>query len=240
MVMSLVGLGAYRQGSRNVAAEQLVRHTFQVLGELNTTLSLMQDVETGSRGYVISGEESYLEPFNNAVRLVPQEIQHLRQLTADNPEQQRGLDALEPLISLKVRTAKADIVARMTRGPSAAEQTLSEDPGKKSMDAIRSAIAEMATAENQLLQHRSDELRASNAQILALFMALVILLAGLLTAILFLVRRNAAALQRELELTEKARAYAENIVWTQCASRCWCWTRSCACSRPIAAATDIN
>jgi signal transduction histidine kinase/CHASE3 domain sensor protein len=214
MVMSLVGLGAYHQGRRNVAAEQLVSHTFEVLGELNTTLSLMQDVETGSRGYVISGEESYLEPFNNAVRLVPQEIQHLRQLTADNPEQQRRLDALEPLISLRVRTAEANIVARTTRGPSAAEQTLSEGPGKRSMDAIRGAIAEMAAAENQLLQHRSDELRASNAQTLALFMALVVLLVGLLTAVLFLVRRNAAALQRELELTEKARVYAENIVDT--------------------------
>jgi PAS domain S-box-containing protein len=214
MVMSLVGLGAYHQGRRNVAAEQLVSHTFEVLGELNTTLSLMQDVETGSRGYVISGEESYLEPFNNAVRLVPQEIQHLRQLTADKPEQQRRLDALEPLISLRVRTAEANIVARTTRGPSAAEQTLSKGPGKRSMDAIRGAIAEMAAAENQLLQHHSDELRASNAQTLALFMALVILLGGLLTAVLFLVRRNAAALQRELEITEKARVYAENIVDT--------------------------
>jgi signal transduction histidine kinase len=45
-------------------------------------------------------------------------------------------------------------------------------------------------------------------------MALVVLLVGLLTAVLFLVRRNAAALQRELELTEKARVYAENIVDT--------------------------
>ena len=214
LVLLLAGLGAYRQGRRNVAAEQWVQHTYEVLGELNTTLSLMQDVETGSRGYVISGEESYLEPFNNAVRLVPQEIQHLRQLTADNPEQQRRLDALEPLISLRVRTAEANIVVRTPRGPSAAEQTLSEGPGKRSMDAIRGAIAEMAAAENQLLQHRSDELRASNAQTLALFMALVVLLVGLLTAVLFLVRRNAAALQRELELTEKARVYAENIVDT--------------------------
>jgi PAS domain S-box-containing protein len=214
MVLVLAGVGAYRQGRRNVAAEQLVRHTFQVLGELNTTLSLMQDVETGSRGYVISGEESYLEPFNNAVRLVPQEIQHLRQLTADSPEQQRRLDALEPFISLRVQTAEANIVARRAQGPSAAEQTLSAGQGKRSMDAIRSAIAEMVTAENQLLQRRSDELRVSNARTLALFMALVVLLAGLLTAVLFLVRRNAAALQRELELTEKARVYAENIVDT--------------------------
>jgi hypothetical protein len=46
LVLLLAGLGAYRQGRRNVAAEQWVQHTYEVLGELNTTLSLMQDVET--------------------------------------------------------------------------------------------------------------------------------------------------------------------------------------------------
>jgi signal transduction histidine kinase/CHASE3 domain sensor protein len=214
LVLLLAGFLTYRQGGRNVAAEQWVRHTYEVLGELNATLSSMQDVETGSRGYVLTGEDSYLEPFNNAVRLIPQKIQHLRQLTADNPEQQRRIGALEPLISLRLQTAEADIVARRTRGLSVAEQTLSEGQGKWTMDQIRSVIAEMGTAENQLLQRRADELRASNAQTFAFSMALVVLLAGLLTAVLFLVRRNAAALQRELELTEKARAYAENIVDT--------------------------
>jgi len=214
LLLLLVGLGAYRQSRRDVASELWVRHTSEVLGELNTTFSLMQDVEVGSRGYVLTGDDSYLEPYNNAVPLIPQEIQHLRQLTADNPEQQRRLDSLEPLISLRVRTAEANIAARRTRGQSASAQMLSEGQGKRSMDAIRGAIAEMAASENQLLQRRSEELRVSNAQTLALFMALVVLLVGLLTAVLFLVRRNAAALQRELELTEKARVYAENIVDT--------------------------
>jgi len=214
LLLLLVGLGAYRQSRRDVVSELWVRHTSEVLGELNTTFSLMQDVEVGSRGYVLTGDDSYLEPYNNAVPLIPQEIQHLRQLTADNPEQQRRLDSLEPLISLRVRTAEANIAARRTRGQSASAQMLSEGQGKRSMDAIRGAIAEMAASENQLLQRRSEELRVSNAQTLALFMALVVLLVGLLTAVLFLVRRNAAALQRELELTEKARVYAENIVDT--------------------------
>lgn len=214
MVLMLTGHLAIRQGRRNVAAEQWLRHTYEVLGELNTTLSLMQDVETGSRGYVLTGEDSYLEPFKDAVRLIPQKIRHLRQLTADNPEQQRRLDALEPSISLRMQTAKANIAVRRTQGLSAAELTLSADRDKKSMDAIRVEIAGMAAAEYQLLQRRSDELRASNAQTLALFIALVGLLAGLLLVALSLLRRNAATLQRELELTEKARVYAENIVDT--------------------------
>ncbi|MHB1939142.1 MAG: CHASE3 domain-containing protein [Acidobacteriaceae bacterium] len=95
---------------------------------------MMQDVETGSRGYVLTGEESYLEPFNNAVRLIPQKIQHLRQMTADNPEQQQQIDALEPLISLILRTAEANIAVRRTHGLSASEQTLRAGRGKWTMD----------------------------------------------------------------------------------------------------------
>lgn len=214
MVLMLTGYLAIRQGRRNVAAEQWVRHTYEVLGELNATLSLMQDVETGSRGYVLTGQDSYLEPFDNAIRLIPQKIQHLRQLTADNPEQRSRLDALEPLISLRMQTAETNIAVRRLRDLSATEETRSEGQGKRSMDAIRDAIAGMAAEENHLLHRRSDELRVSNAQTLALFMTLVVLLAMLLTAVLFLVRRNAAALQREVELTERARTYAENIVDT--------------------------
>src|ERR1035437_9879709 len=65
LVLLVAGLGAYRQGRTNVASEQWVPYTYEVLGEHNPILSLMQDVETGYRGYVISDEDSYLEPFNN-------------------------------------------------------------------------------------------------------------------------------------------------------------------------------
>ena len=96
----------------------------------------------------------------------------------------------------------------------AAEQAVSEGQGKQTMDDLRGAIAEMEAAENRLLMRRTDDLRASNARTFAYLGALLVLLAGLLIATLLLVLRNAAARQRELALTEKARAYAENIVDT--------------------------
>ena len=214
LVLALVGLAGYHQGRRTVEAEQWVRHTLEVRAQLNATLSLMQDVETGSRGYVITGEDSYLEPFNNATAKIGPAIQNLRRLTADNPAQQRRLDALEPLIADRVEIARRLIALRETGGRAAAEQLLSTGEGKRVMDEIRRVIAEMNEAEHQLLQHRAEELRASNARDLGFFLLLMVLLAGLLMAVLFLVRKNAAAQERELELTAKARAYAENIVDT--------------------------
>lgn len=93
LVLLLIGVGAHRQGMENARAAQWVSQTFEVRGELNATLSLMQDVETGSRGYLLTGQDSYLEPFNNATAQIEPTIQNLRRLTADNPEQQSRLDA---------------------------------------------------------------------------------------------------------------------------------------------------
>jgi PAS domain S-box-containing protein len=214
LVLVLAGVGAYRQRQRTVATQQWVRHTYEVLGELDTTLSLMQDVETGSRGYIVTGQKSYLEPYNRATPLLPQRIQNLRRLTADDPEQEHRLDALEPLISQRIRIAETNIATRRIQGAVAAAQAVSEGQGKQTMDDLRGVIREMEAAENLLLMRRTDDLRASNVRSFAYLGALLVLLAGLLIATLLLVRRNAAALQRELELTEKARVYAENIVDT--------------------------
>jgi PAS domain S-box-containing protein len=214
LLLLITGIAAYRQDKRNVAAEQWVRHTYEVLGELNSTLLLIQDVETGSRGYVITGKNSYLEPLNNAALLIPQRIQHLRQLIADNPEQLLRLDRLEPWIHLRMETADKNIAVSRSRELPKPDQTLIEAQGKKSMDEIRSLISQMETAEDELLQRRTNELRASNAQTLAFFIALTVILACLLGAVLLLVRRDSLAVRRELELTEKARAYAESIVDT--------------------------
>lgn len=214
LVLLLIGLSAYRQGEKNAEAARWVQHTYEVYGDLAGVLSLTQDVWGSARGYVITGEKSYLDPFHNAVQLIPERIQHLRRLASDDPAQQRRLDALEPLIASRIGISQTQIDLRDTGGRAAAEQAVSGGEGKRVMDEIRRVIAEMEAAENQLLQRRAEELRASNARTLAFFMVLVALMAGLLIATMVLVRRDAAAQQRELELTEEARAYAQNIVDT--------------------------
>src|SRR4051812_33643823 len=70
-------------------ANHWVTHTQDVLVNLETLLSLMKDAETGQRGYIITGEEPYLDPYTNAVENIEPMVKSLRSLTADNLEQQR-------------------------------------------------------------------------------------------------------------------------------------------------------
>jgi len=85
-------------GSR---AFESVSHTREVQTQLTLMLSTLQDAETGQRGYLLTGLDEYLEPYESAERGIDGVVAELRSLTADNPRQQEQLDLIEPLITQK-------------------------------------------------------------------------------------------------------------------------------------------
>ena len=94
-------LGISVIASRNTRAlietNRWVVHTHEVIAALDQVLSELRDAETGQRGYLITGEEPYLEPYHAAAGVVQHTIEELQQLTADNPGQQQQIAALQPL-----------------------------------------------------------------------------------------------------------------------------------------------
>src|SRR4029077_17818823 len=93
-----VGVVSFRSMVRNGEDRVWVTHTYIESGKVDAVLTNLLDAETGQRGYLLTGEKSYLEPYNNARMHVNQNVAELRTLTADNPIQQRALDQLEPTI----------------------------------------------------------------------------------------------------------------------------------------------
>src|SRR5882757_3030949 len=75
-----------------------VTHTHQVLEGVERLLSGLKDAETGQRGYILTGDEKYLEPYRAARDVIHQSTKTLRELTKDNDNQQRRLDKLEGLV----------------------------------------------------------------------------------------------------------------------------------------------
>jgi CHASE3 domain sensor protein len=80
-----------------------VAHTYEVIDKLETLLSGLQDAETGQRGYLLTGQENYLEPYNSGIQSTKKDFQSLRKLTVDNLHQQKRLDTLETLSASKFR-----------------------------------------------------------------------------------------------------------------------------------------
>src|SRR5713101_2166076 len=99
--MIVVGAVSYDSTTKLIDSADWVRHTHEVLNGLDEVLSAFKDAETGQRGYIITGEARYLEPYKGARELADQKLTHLRELTADNPVQQQRLTAIEPLVASK-------------------------------------------------------------------------------------------------------------------------------------------
>jgi len=101
------------------------------MGNLADLLSDLQDAETGQRGYIITGVENYLEPYKAGIAQVEMHRKSLVTLTADNPNQQRRLADLEPLIRARLALLQQSIDARRTKTFEAAQAIVMSGEGKR-------------------------------------------------------------------------------------------------------------
>ncbi len=157
LIMLSLSVLSYHSTRSLIDANQWIVHTHTVTTALEQTLSLLKDIETGHRGYVITGEESYLEPYHNAQRVLPPLLEEVQRLTADNPQQQRRLAELRPLIEQRVALNQEGVALRAHQGFEAAQQLLLAGQGKQIMDDIRSLMQTMEQEEHDLLRRREQE-----------------------------------------------------------------------------------
>ncbi len=161
-ILLLVGVLSYSSLVRSADDRRWVTHTRLVLEGLDTFQIDLINAETGQRGYIITGDESYLEPYNDSLARILQSFRELRELTADNATQQRALDHLEPLLTAKLAELQHRIDIRKEQGLTAAAVAVAEGSGKILMDQIRALAASMKQEEERLLVGRSSELEASS------------------------------------------------------------------------------
>jgi signal transduction histidine kinase len=123
-----------------------------ILQKLESLLSTVKDAETGQRGYLLTGQMSYLEPHNSAVKKLKPQIEELQKLTKADPDQQQRLTTLNPLITQKLAELQKTIDLRQNQGLDAALSGVLTNEGKQLMDRIRDTIHQMQQDKNQQLQ----------------------------------------------------------------------------------------
>ena len=111
-VLLVIGLLSYWSINKFIETSRWVTHTHKVLETLTSVVAHMTDAETGQRGYLLTGEERFLEPYTGALSRIETDISQLRKLTQDNPNQQRRLDVLERLVSEKLGDLRNTIELR--------------------------------------------------------------------------------------------------------------------------------
>jgi methyl-accepting chemotaxis protein len=170
LTLVVIAVVSYRNASRLIENDAWVTHTQQVRTELADLLSELKDAETGQRGYLVTGDESYLAPYQSALVAIKGTLDDVRRLTSDNPDQQRRLSAMSPLIDAKLAELKQTIDLRRTAGFDAALKVVVTNVGKTYMDQVRSITAEADQEERDLLKLRSEEARASADMTMAIIL----------------------------------------------------------------------
>jgi PAS domain S-box-containing protein len=144
----------HRQIGAQVENQSWVRHTQQVRFELSQTESLLKDAETGQRGFLYTGDPTYLAPFNQAIAQIDPHLDHLAQLTADNSDQQANLSSLRTLAHQKIDELVKSISLYQAHDTNAAKAMVISGQGKRIMDDLRSVVDRMQAQEVALEDQR--------------------------------------------------------------------------------------
>ena len=124
------GAVAYLNFQTLKADSALVVHSGDTLTALEDVLSTVKDAETGQRGYLLTGNESYLRSYSAAAQEIGPRLDALQRLTIDNPAQQDRLGSLKQRIGAKLAELKQTIDLRQNQGQAAALAVVQSDRGK--------------------------------------------------------------------------------------------------------------
>ena len=192
ILIAVLSIFSSYYSDKRISTSQSVNHTNNVLSEAGQTLSLMKDIESGGRGYIITGDSSYLEYFTIAKTSIFNHIKRLKELTKDNPSQQVKIDSLSALVDKRIGFSLQLIQARNEKGFEAANNLMATRVGNFFTNKIRKITGEIQQEENGLLIKRQKE---NDESIVSFNRAFIVLLAGvflLLAIILFSIRNNIA------------------------------------------------
>ena len=193
VINALVAVANVRRIAGNT---RLVVRSIQAIGRLEATLSAAKDAETGHRGYLLTGDESYLEPYTSGVAAIDQHLRVLR-ATFEDAGQRERLATLESLLEQGLSHLDRSVRLRQARGFEPAVEVVRSGLAKALMDDTRRIVAEMESHERRLLARRSASSGASFRRAFAAF-------AIATTAALLLVTLLYISLRRYLNSRERA------------------------------------
>jgi PAS domain S-box-containing protein len=196
-----------RQLGEQVENQALVIHTRQVLLELAKTESLFKDAETGQRGFLFTGDEKYLAPYNAAIGQVEPNIDRLAQLTADSPRQQANVALLRQLSQAKSKELAESIALYRAGKLGEAKALVQSDAGLVIMKDIRKLMDQMEREETSLGVARSAAYsRSVRVTAACIYLATLVAALGVIFLTLYILR--------EMDLREKhARQILEREEW---------------------------
>jgi PAS domain S-box-containing protein len=207
-ILLVVGGLSYRSIVASRESDDWVQHTHAVLDNLHDLQFAMESVASSIRGYSLTGDERYLDPYRAAKLGLVKYAAAVHDLTRDNPEQQRRIEILDKLATGRIARAEILIDLRRTRGIEAAAETTRTGPGLQVMAEYKVVIGQMQDEETRLLALRiADRERSLSRTRIILILGTILGLSIAVPAGWIAQRVNARRRIAEEALRESERRY---------------------------------
>ena len=205
-ILIFINEASFRQSTQAVSR---IEETQKTRGALNKLLQQLLDAETGQRGYLLTGDASYLEPYSLALDSISQNMDFLRQLFASDPIQLGEFDLLSRHVSRKL--AEIDLTVRMRKEgkEDAWKFVLTTDVGKEQMEGIRLRVANLGAASAKDMDNAQAQINRT-LQLSRLGIS-IMALTGLLAFFMYLLQTDALLKsgKREQEALQRERDHLE-------------------------------
>jgi len=161
LVVSFNAWLAFRSVESLLSSEFWVAHTWQAISQVDRIMGSAKDAETGSRGFLITGDDNYLDPYFSATRDLPTELNHFQSLTSDNPSQQVRLTEMRAVIDQRLALLEQGIDLRRSGDTNSVHALILTGTGKLQMDHLRHIADDMQAEELRLLTLRTATAQSS-------------------------------------------------------------------------------
>jgi signal transduction histidine kinase len=206
LLLAFAGLMTYQTFRSHLRSSELTQHTIVVLDRVRHLLAELVDTETGERGFLLTGNDAYLQPLDTARPEIPRLLAELRALSADNPRQLSRLDAIEKRADEQFTLMARFVALRRAYGNVTAMPVGQLDSGKANMDEIRVFVASMEREEEDLFAARATaQARGERKAILFILLGYTSAIGLLLAAGIVTSREMRARVQSEAKLADSVR-----------------------------------
>jgi PAS domain S-box-containing protein len=180
----------WKEHKRQIDYNHFITHSEAVLHESEQVLSIVSAFESGTRGYIITGDSSFLSPSLADESIIAHHLDKLKQLYGANPTQQQRIDAMQNLIYASIVFSKEAVVLRNTKGYEAAVKLVAGGKGKLYLSKINDEDSAIQQEENNLLTQRTKSHELSSVVFDRSFYFYLVCTLVLIILAFFIIRTN--------------------------------------------------
>jgi len=195
LLVAVMAAVSFRAFSQIKEAGEARKHTFVIISSAQDLMSALKDAETGERGYLLTGDKAYLEPYLSVRDSISGQLENLRQLSLISAAH-KHLDTMAPLIVAKMAELSHVIELRRNNGMTAALTVVSSGQGKQLMDSIRSEMSGFIQIEEDALAQHDAEFQSNMLRLFIIIVTMSLLMLLLALSFAYFIYREK---QQQLE-----------------------------------------